>query len=293
MNLQIVADEVLVQQSRELADKERKVTVALLLRINEVYRRDLHLKLGFGSLMDWLVKDLKYSHGAAGRRIAAAKLLNDVPVAAEKILDGSINLSTLCQVQTTIRSEEKRTQVKVSVEQKKELLERIDSKSQRETEIELARVFPQAVKVQERVSVLAEDHVRVTVTLTKAQLAKLERVKELNSHAKRDATLAETIEILADVYLQKKDPLRKPITPGAAAADLNAEVCSPSSRTTETGSAAVKVALNPKSKVQSANVAPYSQSSRVAACTYSHWSSVTDSALPLTVKVPVPQPDIE
>ena len=53
------------------------------------------------------------------------------------------------------------------------------------------------------------DHVRVQVTLTNDQCRKLERVRDLASHVKFDATLADLIEIASDEYLKRRDPMLK------------------------------------------------------------------------------------
>jgi dynactin complex subunit len=76
------------------------------------------------------------------RRIEAARLLSAVPAAAEKLQDGSVNLTTLTQVQSTIRREEKRSGRKISKEVKQDLIEKIQNKSSEQAERILVETFP-------------------------------------------------------------------------------------------------------------------------------------------------------
>ena len=55
--------------------------------------------------MDYLIKELKYSEGAARRRLQSARLLKDIPEIAQKILDGSLSLTNLQKAAGFFKSE--------------------------------------------------------------------------------------------------------------------------------------------------------------------------------------------
>lgn len=211
--LRSMANQTLVSSLRRLVGEERKITREILEYIGEVQRRRLYADLGYSSLFAWLVQDIGYSEAAAYRRIQAARLIRDVPEAAAKIQTGEVNLTSLSRAQSLIRAEEKRTGSTIDVAIKEMVLERIETRSSKEVDRTLASIFPEAslihVGAGERARVLDDQHVRMPLVLTNSQLEKIERVRELTSHSKFGASLAEVIETVVDEFLERKDPLRR------------------------------------------------------------------------------------
>ncbi|MGH2570867.1 MAG: hypothetical protein ACRDGR_06555 [bacterium] len=74
-----VSDRELLSRIESLARNEHSMTVEVLLHLNEVEERRLHLTLGYGTLFDFAVKHLRYSHSAAGRRIQVARCIRRHP----------------------------------------------------------------------------------------------------------------------------------------------------------------------------------------------------------------------
>jgi hypothetical protein len=74
MNLIHLSDQQLHCDTKSLALEERLVQLELLHHLLEVDRRKLFLSLGFGSLFDYVVKELKYLESSAYRRIQAMRL---------------------------------------------------------------------------------------------------------------------------------------------------------------------------------------------------------------------------
>ena len=97
---------------------ERKITNTILRLIILAEDRKIPLERGYKNTHQWLVKEHKYSHSAANRRIQAARLLSAVPSVEEKIEDGSVNLTTLAQAQSMIRTQEMMSKEKVTQAQK-------------------------------------------------------------------------------------------------------------------------------------------------------------------------------
>jgi hypothetical protein len=93
----------LARRLHDLAGDERAVQVDFLLHLDEFDRRQEYLPLGFGSLWDFLLRELHLREGAAGRRIAAMKALRRFPRLESPLRDGRLCLSTaplLAQVLT-------------------------------------------------------------------------------------------------------------------------------------------------------------------------------------------------
>jgi hypothetical protein len=78
-NLKSLSNEVLLQNTQALVAEERKLTTQVLWHLNEIQRRRLYAEHGYGSLFEYTVQCLGYSEAAAGRRIAAMRLLVEVP----------------------------------------------------------------------------------------------------------------------------------------------------------------------------------------------------------------------
>ena len=206
--LQRMTDDEFDRYSDKLVRTERKITRRVLEMINECIRRRHYAKADCDSIFVWLTKCRGYSNPAADRRLKAAALLRVVPEVAEKIDRAEVNLTTLAQLQQTIRKEEKRTGKKVAAEHKRELISMIEDQTSNETAKLLATEFPEAVVATERITQVNADLSKSTMYLTNAQKAKLERAREVLSHSHFNATNAEIFEVALDFLLDGKDPLR-------------------------------------------------------------------------------------
>ena len=207
-------DQNIISELRQAIQEERKITLQILHLINEAHGRRLYAAAGYSTPFEWLTKEFGYSAAAAMRRLDSARALRDVPSIEKKIETGELNLTNLAKVQSLIRSEEKRTGERMDFTERKKAFEMIQNKSSREAEALLAHAFPEAAPTKsESIRTINETEVRVQVTLTKQQLAALERVREVASHSKLGSSLSEIIDMLANTYLEKNDPLRREIKP--------------------------------------------------------------------------------
>src|SRR6478609_4785191 len=78
-----------VRQSNEL-------TAQVLAHLVELEERMLHLELGFASVFSYWVEALGMSEGAAGRRVAAARVCRRFPSVFERVARGQLHLCALC-----------------------------------------------------------------------------------------------------------------------------------------------------------------------------------------------------
>ncbi len=79
----------------ELAGQERQVQVEFLLHLDEFDRRRLWAEAGYPSLWEWCLRVLHLREGAAGRRIAAMRVLRRFPMLADALRDGRLCISTV------------------------------------------------------------------------------------------------------------------------------------------------------------------------------------------------------
>jgi len=94
--------------------KERENLTEVLEFLREVDRRRLYAESNHSSLWSFCTTELKYSAGAASRRIEAMRLLKDLPDLKEDLVSGKQNLSSLALAQNFFRAEEKNSKNMVS-----------------------------------------------------------------------------------------------------------------------------------------------------------------------------------
>jgi hypothetical protein len=186
---------------------ERKLTLEIIELLQELDHRKLFLRRGFASLLEYCVKDLKYSESSAYRRISAMRLVRDLPETKTAIQTGTLNLVNIAQAQTFFRAEAK-TNKAYSKEEKQKLLTQLHHKSSRQTEKVLLQISPQSVS-HEKVKQVTADKTQMTLTISENLLQKLNRMKALLSHRQPNCNYAELIETLADMALLKLDPQLK------------------------------------------------------------------------------------
>ncbi|MGZ3799932.1 MAG: HNH endonuclease [Bdellovibrio sp.] len=195
-------------QLKNLVAKERKLLHVILEHIKEVDVRKIYLERAYSSLYEYLVKELGYSGSAAMRRLEAARLLKEVPALAEKIQEGSVNLSQIGELSRALKEKEKTSGKKISCTQKEELVAIITGKTTHETQKELSLALDVQPKNHDSQRMQQDESIRLEITLTKEQYQKLMTCKDLAAgslyQAKKDSSLSSLIEILADQYLAKK-----------------------------------------------------------------------------------------
>src|SRR5437868_2102259 len=181
MELKNISNKDLLESLDKLVRTERKLTHAILCHINEVESRRLYAELGFDSMFKYLASHCGYGEDSAYRRLQAARLLKKNPGIAEKIEQGTLNLTQLTQVQKCLRQEQQAGSI-VSSNQTLQILEQIENKSSYETKRVLALEFNQPIQTHEVLKPQRYDSVRLELTLASDQMKNLEQVKALLSH---------------------------------------------------------------------------------------------------------------
>ena len=157
----------------------------------------------------------------ASRRVAAMRLIVNVPEVENKISQGSLTLTVAAQAQRFFKSEEKINK-KYTPTQKLDLLEKLENKSVRAVTQELIKISPQALP-KERQRQLTEKHIELKLVIPTEVEERLSKLKNLLSHKMPNATTAEILDYLTKLGLETLDPEKKPIKPqrNATAAALS------------------------------------------------------------------------
>ena len=206
MNYKHLSDIELEKTLKDSVQEENKLKIQILHLLAEVERRRLYSKQ-HPSLFEYCVKVLKYSSAAAQRRIDSMRAMKLIPELEEKIISGELNLSSISQAQSFFRRESKQGKA-YSIEQKKEVLEKLENKSSRECIQELITISPQSVP-QEKRRELTPEKTELKVVLNKDLIEKLDKIKALMSHKNPNMTDQELIEVMAEALLQRIDPEEK------------------------------------------------------------------------------------
>jgi hypothetical protein len=122
-----------------LIREEAKATRQVLLHLMEIERREIHLARGFKSLHEFAVEVLGYSDGSAARRVAAMRLMRDIPETAEQLVQGTLTLETMSTLQKHFND------TKPSKELRTALVNQAQNLSKRELEKKLGK--PEATAV--------------------------------------------------------------------------------------------------------------------------------------------------
>jgi hypothetical protein len=211
MKLGDFSNEVLLEKTQSLAQKERALTLEVLSHLLEIERRSLYAEIGYSSLFEYAVKELKYSESAAQRRISSMRLIRDLPEVESKIESGKPSLSSLSQAQVFFRQE------KIEAEAKLEILTSLEGKSTRDVEKELvSRSSEPAKLIPEKLRAVSETHTELRLLLDDALLKDLEELKCLLAKRLATSNMKETLAYAVRRTLKElrpKEPKNLPPAP--------------------------------------------------------------------------------
>ena len=232
MNLKNISNDELLSSTKKLSEDERQFTTKILHHLKEIESRRLHLQMGYSSLFEYAVKELKYSEDSAYRRISAMRLLKNLPEIENKINDGSITLAGAAKIQRFIRAQDKEnflikkeifataamldTQVSaqqmdafsIKLETKKDKLtwiETLENKSLQEIEKEIIKLNPETLS-QEKIRHITEDKFEIKLIIDEELKNQLDQLKNLLSHKNPNMSYQEVIKHTAQIGLKKLNP---------------------------------------------------------------------------------------
>jgi hypothetical protein len=206
MNLNSISNSELLSRTENLVRQEREILTSVLHHLQEVNRRRLFSYYGFKSLFDFAVLKLGYSNDAAYRRIAAMKLMSEIPEVESKINSGEITLTHLSMAQTLFRQEKKNNSA-FNHEQKRDVLEKMAHTTTREAEkITIALSSSPTIFKTDKVKAITEDKIEISFTTDESVQEKIEKLKGYLAHKHPDITIGELFEKLCDLGLAEWDP---------------------------------------------------------------------------------------
>ncbi|TVQ81198.1 MAG: HNH endonuclease [Bradymonadales bacterium] len=203
LNVQKLASKDLLLYTQKLAASERKIYAAVIEALEEIERRKLYLAKGYSSLFIFCTEVLKYSAGAAQRRIESMRLIKNFPRAQKtevktKLQRGSLSLSHLSQVSKALRSLPPQ-----SCHEKMKLLSRVENTTQRECERKLMEAGVPEIKKREDFRVVSESSYRLSVTVDEETKELLEKFMGLTAHQNPWASREKALKIALKLALRE------------------------------------------------------------------------------------------
>ena len=207
MNLRTLKNKELHERLKYFLDQENKLNQEILIHLIEVDRRKLFLQMAFPSLFEYLTIGIGFSAASAQRRIDAARLMRQIPELGGQIQSGSISLVQIGKIQAASRLLRKRGTV-VSIADKKDILNEIQNKTVKETELIIAKKFDLPIATYERSVVQKDESIRMEMTFSKEEMEKIETAKALLSHSLSDGSVKGLILYLSDKVIKQKSITR-------------------------------------------------------------------------------------
>ena len=192
-----------------LVKNERKITQEILTHIYLFEKCNGPVKMGYSSTFQYLTRHLGYSDDQAYRRLKAAKVLSDVPEAAEQFQKGQLNLSQAAQAQKAFEQAQKENNIPVTAELKKDLLLQIKNQNNFNTEKILSESLSLKPSTTEKIKPQSNKTIQVQIQFTENQYKKIELLKSLVSHKVPEQKLADVLELALDFFIEKKSVVSK------------------------------------------------------------------------------------
>ena len=210
MNLKNLTDKVLLENTKALVRQEQELLINVLHHLREIDRRRLFSSLGYKSLFEFTEKHLGYPQDQAYRRIAAMKLLRELPEIETKISQGEINLTHIGMAKKLFK-DEKLAQNLMTAKEKLDVFEEISKTSTRVAEkiILSKRTNPEPHK-PDKVRAITEDKIELKFQASIELQEKIEKLKGRLAHKHPNLSLGELFDKLCDLGLETWDPGQKP-----------------------------------------------------------------------------------
>ncbi|WP_291516298.1 HNH endonuclease signature motif containing protein [Bdellovibrio sp. ArHS] len=189
---------------KSLSGNERTLLKIVILTIAEIDGCRSYQEMGYANIFDYLTKEVGYSEGSAQRRIDAARLIREIPEAAELIESGEIKLNQVSMLQKASRELMGERNIKIPASDKKELLTHIMNRSHSETQREIASFFDLPIVQEARSHTQADESVRIEFTLSKRQYEKLKQAQGLLAHSLSTNDIPRFIEAMCDKVISQK-----------------------------------------------------------------------------------------
>ena len=192
--------------------EEKKLLHQILHLLQEVERRKLYCDHRCKSLFDYAVKILKYSEAEAYTRIAAMRLIKQIPEVEKDLQSGTLTLTNVAQAQSFFRRQES----PLPLAKKKSVMASLRNQPTRKAKKILSELAPQSDAATDRIRTLADGRVEIRFALSDESYQRLRELKELVSKPGEDLSIE---QLLVRLHERVQEPPRAPRKQGVAVAN--------------------------------------------------------------------------
>jgi hypothetical protein len=211
-SIKSMGDDEISSELLALARRERELIGEILRYLREVESRKIYLKRGHSSLFTYLVNELGYAESTAYQRISALKMMRETRdrKLLNRIESGKLSLNAVTEARKVFDQKERDLGEKLSSKEKRTLISSLEGKSRKEREKQFQKVLgPSSALPREVRRHSPQGDQRLHMNVGPELKEKLERCRELMAHRLKGNDTSELMELLAEEYLKKNDPLRK------------------------------------------------------------------------------------
>ena len=167
--------------------------------LREIDQHKVFYDLGYRSLMDYAISGLGLTPDVAYNHCTVAKKSQDLPEVRKAVSEGVLSVSAARHLAPVLTRENE-----------KELVELGSRLTQSELRREVAKRNPEMNEAPEKARYVREDRLALELRVSEELMKKLRRAQDLTSESERKlCSLEETLEALVEVFLERRDPLRK------------------------------------------------------------------------------------
>lgn len=196
--MNVIQIEKVDERALRVTNQYRTCEAELVNLLQEMDKLRGYLHFEFTSLHDYAIRRLKLSEATTSNLITVARKAVEFPELKSAIEQGTLSVSKARKITPVLTQENKA-----------EWLEIATTKTSREIEKAVAYERPELL-IKETTKYKALDRIELKAGVCEALLRKLERIKNLESQrTSAAASFENALDKMADVYLEKFDPLLK------------------------------------------------------------------------------------
>ncbi len=186
------SDEAQLAGLHALVTCEKQLGAEIVLHLDEVENRRLHISMGYSSLYAYGITELDWSENVAHKRAKAARAARVRPEIVHHLANGDLTLASVFVLAPHLEGDAGSG-----------LIAEACGKSRREVERQMAERFGEPSRGGEfRTRPLAEGKTRLEITITARCEALLREAADLDGH--RQADMAEILEQALADYVEKR-----------------------------------------------------------------------------------------
>jgi hypothetical protein len=199
-------------KAKKIADQYKKSERDLVSIIAQVDQLKGFYKLGYSSLFTYMTEGLGLTVAVASNISAVVRKSYDVPQLKNKVVSGEISLSKARKLTPVINRGNQDQWISLARSKTQKQIEREVALAQPKSAIlEKTQYVPIDTMIKEKVQIKRDlARMKLELGVSEKLMLKLRRCQDLESQRqKKSINLEECLEALTQLYLEKKDPIKK------------------------------------------------------------------------------------